>query len=183
MKKPNLKKITKYLAGLLVVVSVGGGGAYFGYQAGSGDTVEPDVVSEGSTDKLRNYLEIVEDADGNIRIKEQELDAAFGMGNPRPFTEIIPTTCDDAIKRIRSLMRGKESLQDLGPKVRGDFTFTTTVAKDLCTYEEYRNLLITELGKFIFSDIQTSTTQEPAVPTETSAVSTEGTASTTPGEK
>jgi hypothetical protein len=182
MKKLNTKKMSRYSGLILVLVAVGGGSGYFGYQAGKNKTPDTIVVSEESSDKLRGYIEIVEDNDGNIRIKEQELDAAVGMGNPRPFTEIIPTTCEAAIKRIKDLMRGKNSIQDLGPKVRGDFTFTTMVAKDLCTYEDYRYLLVGDLGKFIFSDIQTGTTEATA-PVSEGGASTETTTSSVPGEK
>lgn len=188
MKKPNFKKALKYVGIAVVLSSVGGAGAYFGYQAGASEDATA-VVAE-SSDALRNYLEVVEDEDGNIRIKDQELDAANGIGSTRPFTEIIPTTCEAAIKSIKDTMRGKESLEDLGPKVRADFTFTTTVAKDLCSYEEYRNLLVGDLGKFIFSDVASPATDTTAPGGESGAVSestsdtaSDTTASSTPGEK
>jgi hypothetical protein len=177
MKKINLKSAAKALLVLLLVVGVAGGAGFIGFNIGENQTST--TTEEGAAGAARKYLEIVEDENGDISIKGQDFDEAVGIDNTRLFLEQIPTTCSTAIVEARKIMGTAEHLEKLGVEPRANLSLILTVARDLCSYEEYRNFLAGELGDFIFTDPEqagesTATTDGATTETSTETAETSG---------
>jgi hypothetical protein len=155
MKKPGIKKLVIGALGVLIVGGIAGGSAYMGYLAGKDTQAQGAQEAEGVVESTRAYLEIIEDENGNISVKDRVLDINYPdyvETATRPWTEKIPVDCDEAKKLIDDAIRGKSGLNDLEDGARADLGFHIAVAKDVCSYEEYRNWLIGDLGKFLFTD-------------------------------
>ena len=160
MKKPGIKKLIMGTLGVLVVGGIAGGSAYMGYLAGKDTQAQGTLEDEGVVESTRAYLEIVEDENGNISVKDRVLDINHSekiWPGTRPWLEKIPVDCDETKKFIDATIRGKSGLNDLEDGARADLGFHIAVAKDVCSYEEYRNWLIGDLGTFLFTDSDTST--------------------------
>lgn len=155
MKKPGIKKLVIGALGVLIVGGIAGGSAYIGYLAGKDTLVQDAQKDESVVESTRAYLEIVEDEDGNISVKDRVLDINHSekiWPGTRPWLEKIPVDCDEAKQFIDDAIRGKGGLNDLDDATRADLGFHIAVAKDVCSYEEYRNWLIGDLGTFLFTD-------------------------------
>lgn len=136
-------------------------------------TKEDDGVEETETsgkNLVRNTITIEETAEGEILINGVGFDPdSILLGEGRVFMERIPMDCTETLASLRTLIGKNKTLVQLERLQRYEFELLDVLAKDVCSYEEYRNILVDGLAEFIYTpagadDIETG--PETAVPTE-----------------
>lgn len=187
MRKPSKMFIVRVISGVVLLGGIGASsvaGFYFGTKNNKADSKE-EVVSG----KLRKVIEIVETEDGKILLGENDM-AEYGepLGVGSSFMDNIPVDCDGTLAGMRKLTVGKTVVGELANEEMYQFQLLNLLAKDVCSYGEYRNYLAGDLGKFLFTnqdladELEEDISKNPSTQTTTPA-STETPATTSGGNK
>jgi len=172
-RMPKPSRMLKPLGKIALIVAVAGAGAAGGYSYGSksGDVAAETAV--GEENEVRNTITVEEDAEGEILINGKGFEPnGVTLGEGRIFLERIPVNCKETSVAIRVLMTKGNIAAVLNPEHRYEFELLNVLAKDVCSYEEYRNLLISGLSEFLYTGPATAPaegTTETTVPGEASA--------------
>jgi len=100
----------------------------------------------------RSVITIEEDADGEILINGKGYEPnGIAYSEGRVFMEKIPINCAETSTAIGVVMKKADIAANLDRDGRFEFELLNILAKDVCSYEEYRNLLAGGLSGFLYS--------------------------------
>lgn len=141
------------LAGIVVLVGViAGAGAAGGYTYGSKGADTETAAEAAEANEVRNTIVVEEDAEGKILINGKGFEPnGVTLGEGRVFLERVPVNCKETVAAMRALMTKGNIAPVLNPDQRYEFELLNVLAKDVCSYEEYRNLLVTGLSEFLYT--------------------------------
>jgi len=152
------------LAGMAVLaVGVAGGGAAGGYMYGSKGANSEAETETIEANEVRNTITVEEDAEGEILINGKGFEPnGVTIGEGRIFLERVPVNCKETMTAMRVLMTKGDIAAVLNPDQRYEFELLNVLAKDVCSYEEYRNLLTSGLSEFLYTAPSAETTEGTA---------------------
>lgn len=137
--------------GLVVGILFSAAGGVGGYMYGSKGEKAPETV-EKVKNQERGFITIEEDAEGNILINgEGYKPNSIALGEGRIFMENVPTDCRETETALKASMRQGEIAATLNPDQRFEFELLNVLAKDVCSYESYRNMLVSGLADFLYA--------------------------------
>lgn len=141
------------LAGMLVlVVGIASAGAAGGYTYGSKGANTDTETEAAEANEVRNTITVEEDAEGEILINGKGFEPnGVTLGEGRIFLERVPVNCKETMTAVRVLMTKGDIAAVLNPDQRYEFELLNVLAKDVCSYEEYRNLLVSGLSEFLYT--------------------------------
>lgn len=141
------------LAGMVVLVgTIAGAGAAGGYTYGSKGANVKTEAETAEANEVRNTIVVEEDAEGEILINGKGFEPnGETLGEGRIFLERVPVNCKETVAAIRVIMTKGDIAAVLNPDQRYEFELLNVLAKDVCSYEEYRNLLISGLSEFLYT--------------------------------
>lgn len=184
------RRMLKPIGMAALVVAIAGAGAVGGYSYGSKSGNEAAETAIGEENEVRNTITVEEDAEGEILINGKGFEPnGVTLGEGRIFLERIPVNCKETSTALRALMTKGDIAAVLNPDQRYEFELLNVLAKDVCSYEEYRNLLISGLSEFLYTTpgaAPAEGTTETTVPDEASTETDEAgdqSATTTPEDQ
>jgi hypothetical protein len=170
----NTKRLFKIVGTIGLIVAIAGAGAVGGYSYGSKGANAEAETETAEVNEVRNTITVEEDAEGEILINGKGFEPnGVTLGEGRIFLERVPVNCKETTSAMRVLMRKGDIAAVLNPDQRYEFELLNVLAKDVCSYEEYRNLLISGLSEFLYTAPGTGTAEgatETTVPGEGSTV-------------
>jgi hypothetical protein len=181
----NLKN-TKHLfkiAGMIGLIITIAGAAAGGYSYGSKGANLDTTTNAAEVNEVRNTITIEENAEGEILINGVGFEPnGIVLSEGRIFlersfrVERVPINCTETMAAMRVLMNKGDTAAVLNRDGRYEFELLNVLAKDVCSYEEYRNMLVAGLSEFLYTtpgtgaaEETTETTvpgKEPTVPDE-----------------
>lgn len=170
----NTKRLFKIVGTIGLIIAIAGAGAVGGYSYGSKGANTEAETETAEANEVRNTITVEEDAEGEILINGKGFEPnGVTLGEGRIFLERVPVNCKETTTAMRVLMNKGDIAAVLNPDQRYEFELLNVLAKDVCSYEEYRNLLISGLSEFLYTAPATGTaegTAETTVPGEGSTV-------------
>lgn len=137
--------------GLVTAILFSAAGGVGGYMYGSKGEKTQEAV-ETVENQERSFITIEEDAAGNILINGEEYKPnSVALGEGRIFMEKVPTNCRETETALKASMRQGEIAAKLNPDQRFEFELLNILAKDVCSYESYRNMLTSGLADFLYA--------------------------------
>jgi hypothetical protein len=160
----NLKN-TKHLfkiAGMIgLIITIAGAAAAGGYSYGSKGANLDTTTNAAEVNEVRNTITIEENAEGEILINGVGFEPnGIVLGEGRIFLERVPINCTETMAAMRVLMNKGDTAAVLNRDGRYEFELLNVLAKDVCIYEEYRNMLVAGLSEFLYTTPGTGTAEE-----------------------
>jgi len=150
-KKSSVKIKKSYIMASVGAIMLASAGAVAGYTyAENQETVN--VESDETANIERSVITIEEDADGEILINGKAYEPnGIAYSEGRIFMEKIPVNCAETSTALGVVMKKANIAANLDRDGRFEFELLNILAKDVCSYEEYRNLLAGGLSGFLYS--------------------------------
>jgi len=179
--KGNKRRMLNCVAMVALVGAIAGAGAAGGYAYGSRGADASVETDTAEANEVRNTITVEEDAEGEILINGKGFEPnGVTLGEGRIFLERVPVNCKETATAMRVLMTKGNIAAVLNPDQRYEFELLNVLAKDVCSYEEYRNLLISGLSEFLYTTAGPETGEEP---TETTVPGEESTSANEAGDQ
>lgn len=145
------KRKTRIIVVVVLVVVLSAASGVGGYVYGVGGQKKEETVKEAEN-QTRSIVTIEETADGEILINgEGYKPNTLAVGEGRIFMEKVPTDCRETTAALKVIMGKGDIAAMLNPDQRFEFELLNILAKDVCSYEAYRNMLTSGLADFLYT--------------------------------